>query len=405
MFSTITKIKRKYTERLLSHWYPDFPIFPPEKYCEERNKKTGKFSEFLLIVTSNLIWFITKPTLSFFTFFNYLSVFLKKKQKASDTKNYNVRTPSPKIIAIGNLILGGSGKTPTTICLVKQLLAKGLKPAVITRGYKGEIDRKNKRSKFVEIELPSCSFEEYGDEPCLIAETGVPVYVGDRLDSLKKIYLEYPKTDIILLDDGLQQKKIQSDKKVLVIDNRLIGNGKLFPNGPLREKPPLKYNVDGIVLNTVSDSINYDLAIDKFKIQKRIPVTQLKLSSITWKNIKNQEFETNVIQKKINENYKKFKIRPLAVAGIAVPNRFFNLLKNLKIDFEPLWLENHDVNFKKNLLEYLNYSQRIVLMTEKDGVRMVYSENCPKINFEQFWILKLNLKMESSFIKKVAEWV
>ena len=405
MFNTMTKIKRKYTERLLSHWYPGFSIFPHDKYCEQNNKKTESFSDFFSAVASYCFWLVTKPTLFFLTFFNTLSFFFKKKQPVSETKAYKIKKATPKIIAIGNLTLGGSGKTPTTICMVRKLLTQGIRPAVITRGYKGEIDRQNKESKFVDVESPTCTSKEYGDEPCLIAETGVPVCVGDRSDSFKKIYSEYPNTDIILLDDGFQQKKLQPDKKVLVIDNRLIGNGRLFPYGPLREKPPLNYEVDGIILNTISEEINYNNAIDKFKLKKTIPVGQLKLKSVNWKNIKNQEFDTNFIQNKINLNFKKFEIKPLAVAGIAVPDRFFKLLKNLDIDFDPLWLDNHDVNFTNKLIEYLNFSQRIVLMTEKDGVRMVYSENRPKINIEQIWILKLNLTMEPAFIRQVTEWI
>lgn len=405
MFNTVTKIKRKFIERLLSHWYPGLSIFSSSEYSKQKKKKTKNFTDDFSITISSLIWFFTKPTLIFLTLINYVFIFLKKKHTVFTTTTRTIQKPIPKIVAIGNLTLGGSGKTPTTICLISKLLAQGIRPAVITRGYKGQIDRQNKKSQFVELESPICSFEEYGDEPCLIAETGVPVCVGDRLNSLKKIYLEYPNIDVILLDDGLQQKKIQSDKKILVIDNRFVGNGNLFPYGPLREKPPLKYNLDGVVLNTINDQIDFGVVAEKFKLQKNIPVSQLALSSAKWKNIDNQEFDTKSIQRKINSNFKKFQVKPLAVAGIAVPERFFNLLKKLEIDFEPLWLDNHDSDFTKNLLEYLGFSQRIVLMTEKDGVRIIYSEDRSKIKTEQIWILKLNLTMEPASIKNIIEWI
>ena len=405
MFTNAIKIKRKYTERLLSHWYPGLQISYSYQYSKLKSKKVEMFSDFFINVITNIIWLFTLPTLVFLTFCNYLFIIFFKKRSWSETFAIKMPTASPKILAIGNLTLGGSGKTPTTICLVRKLLAQGIKPAVISRGYKSEIDSQNKKSQFVEIKSTTCSFKEYGDEPCLIAETGVPVCVGNRLNSLKKINLEYPNTDLILLDDGLQQTEIQCDKKILVIDDRLLGNERLFPYGPLREKPPLKYNLDGVVLNSVSDQINCEVAFKKFKLDKKTPSSHLKLSSVTWKNIKNEEFDSEFIQKKIDNNYRKFKIKPLAIAGIAFPDRFFKLLVKLGIDFEPLWLENHDINFEKNLLDYLNFSQRIVLMTEKDGVRIIYSENDSKLNIDQIWILKLNLTIEPTFVKKVTDWI
>ena len=268
MFTNSIKIKRKYTERLLSHWYPGLQISYSYQYSKLKSKKVEMFSDFFTNVITNIIWLFTLPTLVLLTFCNYLFIIFFKKRSWSETFAIKTPTASPKILAIGNLTLGGSGKTPTTICLVRNLLAQGIKPAVISRGYKSEIDSQNKKSQFVEIKSTNCSFREFGDEPCLIAETGVPVCVGNRLNSLKKINLEYPNTDLILLDDGLQQTEIQCDKKILVIDDRLLGNERLFPYGPLREKPPLKYNLDGVVLNSVSDQINCEVAFKKFKLDK-----------------------------------------------------------------------------------------------------------------------------------------
>ena len=149
MFNTVTKVKRKYIEKLLSHWYPGQSIFSSDEHYRKKNKKTKSFTDDFAIAVSSLIWFFTKPLLVFLTLLNYVLIFLKKKDNVSAITTRRIQKPFPKIVAIGNLTLGGSGKTPTTICLIRKLLVQGIRPAVISRGYKGRIDRHNKKSQFV----------------------------------------------------------------------------------------------------------------------------------------------------------------------------------------------------------------------------------------------------------------
>ncbi len=303
------------------------------------------------------------------------------------------------------MIVGGAGKTPSVICLVNQLLALGIKPAVISRGYKSKVDKNNKNSKVVRLESSESSSLEFGDEPCLIAETGVPVCVGERVSSYKLIISEFPNTDVVLLDDGLQQQRIKPDRKILVLDKRIIGNGNTLPFGPLREPIPLRHKIDSIILNCINDEIFHSDVFEKVKLPKTTKIGHLKMDSVTWRNYKNIEVETKIIHNKIQNNYKKTNAKPLAVAGIAVPSRFFELLENLKIEFEPLWFENHDINFAENLSAHLKTSSRIVLLTEKDWVRIFYSKNLSNLNSSRFWAMKLNLSIEKDFTKNVTNWI
>ncbi len=233
----------------------------------------------------------------------------------------------------------------------------------------------------------------------------MPVCVGNRAESYSKITSQFPEIDVILLDDGLQQQSLFPDKKILVIDERLFGNGFLLPYGPLRETLPLDYDVDATVFNNINEKINVNDCFKRLGLKKNIPFGYLEKKSLMWKNIINSEIGNEELKQKISLNYITTKIKPLAVAGIAVPNRFFMLLKKLEIDFEPLWLENHDTNFIDNLSYYLNSSERIVLMTEKDGVKLVYSKNANSLNKEQFWIVKLNLQLGSNFVSSINNWI
>lgn len=405
MLETFIKIKRKFIETLISHWYPGFLNFYTIKNQTKRNRIVTNLPTLFINICTKLIWIIAKPILKFISILNCFFIFYKKKKPSSGAFFYKTNKFSPKIIAIGNIIVGGAGKTPSTICLINEFVAQGFKPGVISRGYKSTIDKKNKQSALVKLKLSSFSSVEYGDEPCLIAETGVPVFVGNRLESYKILTREFPQINVVFLDDGLQQTQIKYDKNILVIDKRLTGNGKLLPYGPLREKFPPEYNIDGIIINSIGDDMNNCKMLDRFSIFADKPIGHLKSDSVLWKNTKNEEFETDIVLKKIQENYLKTKTKPLAVAGIAVPSRFFKTLEKLKIEFEPLWFENHDINFTHNLSLHLKSSRRIVLMTEKDGMRILYSEKKLNMDTDLLWILKLNLSIESTFVKTVTNWV
>ena len=143
------------------------------------------------------------------------------------------QTVAVPVIVIGNVIVGGAGKTPVTMALVQHLQARGLRPGVISRGY-------GRHTKDCREVLDSSPVREVGDEPALIRrKTGVPVFVATRrIEAARALLQAHPQVDILLSDDGLQHLALARDLEVCVFDDRGVGNGFLLPAGPLREPWP-----------------------------------------------------------------------------------------------------------------------------------------------------------------------
>uniref|UniRef100_UPI0033404E3E tetraacyldisaccharide 4'-kinase n=1 Tax=Castellaniella defragrans TaxID=75697 RepID=UPI0033404E3E len=155
-----------------------------------------------------------------------------------------VRAPVP-VIVVGNILVGGTGKTPVVIALCRTLSARGWHPGVVSRGYgaRGGPDPRLSRD--------DDSAARLGDEPALIArETGVPVAVHPRRPQAIAALLDaHPEVDMILSDDGLQHLAMARDIEIVVQDQRGIGNGRLLPAGPLREPPARLARADWIIDN------------------------------------------------------------------------------------------------------------------------------------------------------------
>ncbi|CAM3715986.1 lipid-A-disaccharide kinase [Kerstersia gyiorum] len=154
------------------------------------------------------------------------------------------RAPVP-VIVIGNIYVGGTGKTPVTIATVNALRAQGWRPGVISRGYGADIGA-----------APRCGMAPldatlYGDEPALIAAaTGVPVGVHPKRPlAAQTLLARWPDIDILICDDGLQHLALQRDIEIVVQDERGTGNGRLLPAGPLREPVERLQDVDIIITN------------------------------------------------------------------------------------------------------------------------------------------------------------
>jgi tetraacyldisaccharide 4'-kinase len=141
------------------------------------------------------------------------------------------RLPVP-VVVVGNLVVGGAGKTPTTIALVQALQAAGWHPGIVSRGYGSS--RREPRAVTV-----ATSAQDGGDEPLLIRRrTGAPVWVGaDRVAAARALCAHHPEVDVVVADDGLQHRRMARDVEVIVLDERGLGNGRLLPAGPLRERP------------------------------------------------------------------------------------------------------------------------------------------------------------------------
>jgi len=184
---------------------------------------------YLLLPLSALFWCITRVRRWLF----------KIGVKAS------TRLPVP-VIVVGNISVGGTGKTPFTLWLCQQLREHGFTPGIISRGY-------GVRLAEPRLVLAQHSAAQVGDEPLLLAErSGCPVVVSpNRIAAGQHLLAKHPEVDIIISDDGLQHYALQRDIEIVLIDGqRGLGNGCLLPAGPLRELPSRLQQVDLVIANS-----------------------------------------------------------------------------------------------------------------------------------------------------------
>ena len=150
------------------------------------------------------------------------------------------------VIVIGNITVGGSGKTPLTLWLAQQLIDEGWHPGIISRGFGGG------KTTSPQAAYSSSSPDEVGDEAGLMAQHELcPVWVGrDRPAAGRALPARPPECDVLLSDDGLQHYRLRRDAEIAVVDGmRRFGNGYLLPAGPLREMPSRLNEVDAVVIN------------------------------------------------------------------------------------------------------------------------------------------------------------
>ncbi len=264
------------------------------------------------------------------------------------TSTLGLRVP---LVVVGNLTAGGSGKTPCVIALAHALAARGWHPGIVSRGYGG-------RGSTAPVEATSTSVE-VGDEPLLIARcTSMPVWVGrDRLAAARALLAACPGVDVLLSDDGLQHRRLPRDVEVVVVDaRRAFGNRRLLPAGPLREPLSRLSLVDqlwvcgdrpvphGLPAGAATESpvrITLGLATDARSLAR--PGETRPLASFAG-------------------------IDAVALAGIAAPQRFFDMLAaaGIKATPEP-WPDHHAYR----VAELAHLRGRTVLMTEKDAVKCI----------------------------------
>ena len=268
--------------------------------------------------------------------------------------------PCP-VIVVGNITVGGTGKTPLTIYLVKLLQQQGYKPAIITRGYGG------KAKKWPLQVTADSNIKMVGDEALLMAiRTGVPVYAGPkRLETIDKC-LRSHYCDVVISDDGMQHYKLPRDIQIAVIDGeRKLGNELCLPAGPLREKKERLKKCDLIVVNG-----------EKHEQTNWI---EMKMSGLKLINIKTGKT-------KQLKNFAKQNIN--AVTGIGNPQRFYHTLEQAGIKLQQYSFPDH-YSFKPNDLKFDNDFP--ILMTEKDAVKckLFADDNC--------WYLPVDAQLEKSF--------
>ncbi|EIC84802.1 tetraacyldisaccharide 4'-kinase [Serratia sp. M24T3] len=264
------------------------------------------------------------------------------------------RAPVPVVI-VGNLTVGGNGKTPVVIWLVEQLQQKGLSVGVVSRGYGGKAD------SYPLVLDNTTTTAKAGDEPVLIYQrTGAPVAVSPlRSDAVKALLAATP-IDIIITDDGLQHYALQRDFEIVVIDGaRRFGNGHWIPAGPMRERASRLRSVDAVIVNGSNQEQGSETLM---QLQPGLAVNLLtgeKRAANTLQNV-------------------------VAMAGIGHPPRFFATLNQLGVVIDKeVSFADHQA-YQAAQLTALSNGQQTLLMTEKDAVK------CRSFAQKNWWYLPVD---------------
>ncbi|WP_298623467.1 tetraacyldisaccharide 4'-kinase [uncultured Legionella sp.] len=245
-----------------------------------------------------------------------------------------ITCPVP-ILVVGNITVGGVGKTPLVIALANKMRQKGLKVGIVSRGYGAKIN-----TFPYEIQLTD-SAKLVGDEPLLIAQkTNSPVVIAPKRMEAVQYLLEQHKVNIIISDDGLQHYRMGRAIEIAVIDGvRGLGNGLLLPAGPLRESESRLSEVDFIVVNQGVWKHAYSMNL--------MPGNITKMATL-------EEYSPEELNGEI-----------AAVAAIGNPQRFYSTLAQLGIEFTPYSYPDH-YQFESH---DFNHSETLIIMTEKDAVK------------------------------------
>lgn len=275
------------------------------------------------------------------------------------------------VIVVGNIFVGGTGKTPLVIWIIQLLQEQGWKPAVISRGY-GTSDQQ------VRAVEKNSHPHEVGDEPLLIAKrTGVPVFIGrDRAAAGLALLKAHPSVNIIISDDGLQHYALGRNIEIQLSDSRGNGNGWLLPAGPLRE--PATRQSDFYVVNTTEES-----AGDAYVMQL-IPVDAERLSDRSQRqSLRDFSFVQSVA----------------AVAGIGHPERFFATLRSHGINLTTTQALPDHFDYATN--PFADIQANTILITEKDAVKCM--QHNAIANDARIWVVPVQAHVDASLAKHILE--
>lgn len=282
---------------------------------------------------------------------------------------------SKPVLVVGNITVGGSGKTPLVVWLCETLRAQGLKVGVISRGYGG-----NAPDYPYQVSSGSTA-KESGDEPLLIhLRTGVPVVVApDRVAAAQLLIAQYD-VDLIISDDGLQHYRLARDIELVVIDgNRRFGNGQLLPQGPMREAIWRLQQVDFVINNGQPGRFGeHGMLLQPGRFRRLTDEQEIDIEELKGKSIS-------------------------AAAGIGHPQRFFNTLQQMGLSLTVKHALPDHFDFPNGSLTQLKDGADILLITEKDAVK------CKQHNTEAIYYLPITATLpqtfEESLINKINNLV
>ena len=294
----------------------------------------------------------------------YCRFALRKRQRYLDTPSASWQPPVP-LIVVGNVTLGGTGKTPMVIWLAEHLRSRGLRVGVISRGYGGKPPSLPWR-----VEPKRDGPEQVGDEPLLIASRcEVPVVIDPDRARAGRYLLEHSPVDVIISDDGLQHYRMGRTLELVMIDHaRGLGNARCLPEGPLREPASRLEQVDLLVRTGADADVDGAFAM-------RLQATEL-VNMKTGERMKPEDWRAPP--------------RVQAVAGIGNPERFCKTLESHGLVPEIHAFADH-AQYNENSFAAFDHGEPLI-MTEKDAVK------CAGFARDNWWYLSVEAKLSAAFI-------
>lgn len=286
------------------------------------------------------------------------------------------RAPPVPVLVVGNVTVGGTGKTPIVVHLVETLLAAGARVGVISRGYGSQAEQ------FPYLVTAESPVAEAGDEPLLIAaRTGIPVMIDpQRIRAYRDLTARFP-LDLVISDDGLQHIALPRSRELVVIDGqRGLGNGYCLPAGPLREPVERLREVAAVWVNgSLQEPLSGILArLAPDRVSFHLQPTQLRSLADP-----SQTIALNGLQKSI-----------YAVAGIANPGRFFKTLTDLGYQVEGVAFPDHH-QYQWRDLERMR--GKPIVTTEKDAVKM------RDLGIESIWVLQVGVTIDPAAVTRLLQ--
>ncbi len=290
------------------------------------------------------------------------------------------------VIVIGNLTVGGTGKTPMVLWCAESLMRQGLRPAVVSRGYGSSAAQSEEPVELDETSTPA----EVGDEPFLIHHRlNVPVCVGRNRQTCVERLAQRHDVDVIISDDGLQHLRMGRNLSIVVFDGtRGIGNGALLPAGPLRR--PLS-DLAGVDLVAVQGAPSECFA------EQLAQVMSTAWHSLTLEPNAAQSIDGKSTERALSSWSRTSGSRPSgpvhAIAGIGNPDRFFAMLQTYGIECQKSALNDHQV-FSLAMLE--RFSGHSLLMTEKDAVKC-QALSLSSLDISDWWWVPVDARLDETF--------
>jgi tetraacyldisaccharide 4'-kinase len=280
------------------------------------------------------------------------------------------RLPVP-VVVVGNITVGGAGKTPLVLALAEALAARGWHPGIVSRGYGGS-------ARVAQAVTTSDDPAVVGDEPLIFAAAGYPVWIGaDRAAAGRGLLNAHPACDVLLSDDGLQHYRLARAVEIAVVDAaRGFGNGLMLPAGPLREPVARLSEVDAVV-RLIADGAPHPSVADGRE-------TAMTHHPLPWRSVRDSKRVADPDAWRGRDVH--------AVAGIGHPQRFFATVRSLGITaIEHPFPDHH--RFTQADLAFPGAAA--VLMTQKDAVK------CALIADDRYWYLPLKATIDPSLVTLV----